>query len=85
MVGPSWKPPRLVIQVRAVYERFCRARKRVIRRDPVALGIDELVRYLQPEFGQFNLRSITSKCSSKISPTLARKERGLASYFYAIQ
>src|SRR4030095_15880100 len=32
VVGPSANPPRLVSQVRAVYERFCRPRKKVMMR-----------------------------------------------------
>src|SRR5262245_20220061 len=38
VVGPSANPPRLVSQVRAVYERFCPPRKKVMTRDPVASG-----------------------------------------------
>src|SRR5829696_5149951 len=39
VVGPSKNPPRLVSQVRAVYERFWRPRKSVITREPVAWGM----------------------------------------------
>src|SRR5688572_22806322 len=40
LVGPSTNPPRLVSQVRAVYERFCLPRKRVSTREPLAFGTD---------------------------------------------